>query len=79
MASTGSVVIAREGAEGGKGELVVVSKDLYLPAKGTQVDGGFDNFSEVEKLMGEKEKLKGGIKERVFFRFSFFCFQIFCF
>ncbi len=66
MASAGSVVITREGAEGGKGDLVVVRKDLYRPAKGIQVDGGVDNFSMVGKLMGEKEKLKGGIKEKVF-------------
>jgi hypothetical protein len=34
VASAGSVVITREGAEGGKGDLVVVRKDLYQPTKG---------------------------------------------
>ncbi len=54
MALAGSVVIAGEGAEGGKGELVVVRKDLYQPAKGIQVDGGVDNFSWWMKINGEK-------------------------
>ncbi len=66
MASAGLVVITREGVESGKGELVVVRKDLYQPAKGIQVDGGVDNFSRVGKINGGKGKIEGGIKEKVF-------------